>query len=72
MISHKQEFQEEGYTHYINFFSEKYINYLNELLDSFEFKVGETVFDESKTGKIKQVQYLWNYHSEFLKIAEKP
>lgn len=66
----KKFYKKEGYFRFDNFYSEEYIDKLNNIIDSIDFKIGETVFDESNTGKIKQVQYLWEYHSEFKEVLE--
>lgn len=63
-------YNENGFTRFDGLFSREYIDKINKIIDDLDFKVGETVFDEDKTGKIKQVQYLWRYHEEFGNIIK--
>ena len=67
----KELYESEGYYVYNQFFSREYIDKINAIIDSLELKVGESVFDEDGTGKVKQIQYLWNYHEEFVNILNK-
>lgn len=70
-IEQKQFYDEQGYVRFDSFFSPKYIDRINSIIDSLFLTPGETVFDEDGTGKIKQVQYLWKYDQEFQNILNK-
>ena len=43
---------------------------IDELINNKPNDFTETFFDESKTGKIKQIQYLYKYHELFEKLQE--
>lgn len=61
-------YQTNGYARFDNFFTKQYIDQINNIIDGLDLKVGDTVFDEDGTGKIKQIQYLWKYNEEFQNI----
>ena len=65
------QYNQDGYARYNGFFTKEYIDRINSILDTTKFEVGETVFDENRTGKIKQIQYLWKYDKEFQNILDK-
>jgi len=46
------------------------VDYINSIIDSLNLEPSENIFYESGTSKIKQIQYLHNYHEEFQKIIE--
>ena len=56
----QKEYLDQGYVIYQNFLTSDRINAINEVVDKLEriLPVGEEVFDEDGTGKIKQIQYL--------------
>lgn len=56
----KGEYLDKGYTIYRQFLKKDEINKLNEEIDNLQgiLEIGEEVFDEDNTGKIKQIQYL--------------
>lgn len=64
-------YNEEGYQRYNKFYSEEFIRQVNEKLDNIisNLEPCDTVFDESSTGKIKQIQYLYNYDKIFVDIC---
>ena len=64
----QEHYNSEGFAVYKNYFTRDYIDDINKIIDNLDLQVGETVFDEDNTGKIKQVQYLWNYDIEFQNI----
>jgi phytanoyl-CoA hydroxylase len=70
----KNLYDSEGYARFDSFYSAEQIDHLNDLIDQMidnqTIRVGETVFDEDKTGKIKQIQYLHRYSPEFQKIVD--
>lgn len=68
----KDEYDSRGYVAFRNLISEDKIATMNAIIDelSATLKVSETVFDESGTGKIKQIQQLHTYHEVFVEIVE--
>lgn len=69
----KKFYDEEGYVRYDSFYTREYIDKLNGIIDCIleDIEIGDTIFDEDKTGKIKQIQFLNNYHSDFQDIIDK-
>lgn len=67
-----QEYNQFGYTKFANFFTkEKLANY-NTVIDRLqkELPISDEVFEENKTGKIKQIQYLYNKDDIFQEMLE--
>lgn len=60
-------YNEQGYLHLKRFFDEAFIGQLNQIVDTLETELspGDEAFDESGTGKIKQIQYLHKKHEVF-------
>lgn len=69
----KKYYNDNGYTKWNNFFSKNEIDEMNKIIDKLvnELKPSNTVFDESNTGKIKQIQYLHEKDDYFKKILMK-
>lgn len=67
----KREYETKGYTSFNKFLDIETINEMNKIIDNLDLKPSETVFDESGTGKIKQIQYLYNYDQIFIDLIEK-
>ena len=69
----KDEYMSNGYTKWDGFFTKDEIKKMNDIIDKLEeeLKPCDTVFDESNTGKIKQIQYLQNRDDYFKKILYK-
>ena len=63
MENKKEEYNSEGYTRFDGYFTPDYIDDINLIIDRLqeELAVGDSVFDESKSGKIKQIQYLYKH-----------
>ena len=66
-----KKYNNDGYVFYESFFSKDFIDNINNIIDNLDLTVCDTVFDEDGTGKIKQIQYLWNYDEEFVKLLDK-
>lgn len=68
----KEEYDNQGYTAYRSLISVERINQMNSIIDTLSatLEVSETVFDESGTGKIKQIQQLHTYHEIFKDVIE--
>jgi len=70
-----KEYNEKGFTKYLNFFDKEFIDKVNIILDEIIMKEKdrkiETVFFENDTDKIKQIQYLTNYDQIFIIIKDK-
>lgn len=68
----KTHYDIEGFTRYNSFYSEEKIDQINEIIDRLqeELEIGETVFDEDGTGKIKQIQYLHRHDEVFAKLVK--
>lgn len=69
----KQEYLDNGYTAFDKYLSKYDVDGLNEVIDDLETRlpIGEEVFDENNTGKIKQIQYLWKHGQIFQNLLEK-
>lgn len=69
----KQEYSEEGYTKYASFFTKDEIIRMNSIINVLQktLPISDEVFDESKTGKIKQIQYLHKKHIVFQELLER-
>lgn len=67
-------YDSEGYDRFNSFYANDYIDGLNAMIDDMiannTIKIGPSVFDEDKTGNIKQIQYLHKYDPEFQKVAD--
>ena len=67
-------YESEGYARFDSFYATDYIDGLNRIIDDMiedrTVEVGETVFDEDKTGKIKQIQYLHKLDPEFQRVVD--
>lgn len=63
-------YEELGYMGIKSFISKDTIDEMNNIIDNLDLKLSETVFDESKTGKIKQIQYLNTYNPLFQKVVD--
>ena len=72
MEQHQQEYKQNGYTVYRNFFGNEIIDLVNVVVDRLEetLPINEEVFDESGTGKIKQIQYLDKRAKVFPELIE--
>lgn len=68
--SKKEQYHNLGFTEFRKFLSTERIDKLNTLIDTLqqELEPSDEVFDESQTGKIKQIQYLWKYDVEFTNL----
>lgn len=66
----KESYDQQGYVIYRNKISKERIREMNKIIDDLNLKPSETVFDESNTGKIKQIQYLQTYHQVFADLIE--
>ncbi len=70
-ISKKKDlYDSEGYTRFNSFYTTEHIDLMNDTIDNLGIEVGETVFDEDKTGKIKQIQYLHTYDDIFQSVVD--
>ncbi len=67
------DYHKLGYAVLRQFIGRDTIDKMNSVIDklSTELKPCETVFDESGTGKIKQIQYLQNYDPVFQSVIDK-
>jgi len=54
-----------------DFLTREQIDNINRIIDNLNLTPSETVFDEDGTGKIKQVQYLYNYDKVFVDLLDK-
>lgn len=63
-------YDEQGYCVLRHFFSNDCIDKVNKIIDDLDLKPSDTVFDEDGTGKIKQIQYLYNYGEIFTEIID--
>lgn len=72
-MTNRSEYIDLGYTKYPNFLSLEYIDKLNNKIDELQstLPIGEEVFDEDCTGKIKQIQYLYKKDQLFQELLEK-
>jgi len=70
MNNHIINYTNDGYTKYNSFFSEELIDNVNDIIDGLNLPVGDTVFDEDGTGKIKQIQYLYKYNNIFVDMID--
>lgn len=70
MSSKITDYENNGYCKYDFFFSREYIDTINTVIDSLDLTIGNTVFDENNTGKIKQIQYLHTYDNIFNEIID--
>jgi phytanoyl-CoA hydroxylase len=68
----KTNYDNVGYTIYRNYFDENKIKQINDIIDELQhtLPISESVFDESGTGKIKQIQFLHHHHEVFSDIIE--
>jgi phytanoyl-CoA hydroxylase len=70
----KNLYDSEGYARFDSFYATDYIDGLNSIIDDMisdgTVRIGETVFDEDKTGKIKQIQYLHRLDPEFQRVVD--
>lgn len=66
-----ENYRNDGYHIYRGMFTREEIMEVNEIIDGLNLKPCETVFDEDGTGKIKQIQYLYNYNPVFSRMIEK-
>jgi phytanoyl-CoA hydroxylase len=66
------EYEDLGYTKYASYLTKERVAKLNEVVDKLEatLPISDEVFDESKTGKIKQIQYLHNKDKIFQELLE--
>jgi hypothetical protein len=73
MSSTKQsnQYESDGYSEFKEFFTKDYIDIINKTIDNLDVKPCDTVFDEDKTGKIKQIQYLYKYDDIFVDMLDK-
>ena len=60
-----KQYKKLGYTTIKNFLPKDKLKKMNTIIDNLDLPVSDTVFDESGTGKIKQIQYLYNYDAVF-------
>lgn len=72
MISNSDVYDDLGYVWLRNHIAIEKIDMMNEIIDKLtkELKVSESVFDESGTGKIKQIQYLNDRDPIFANLIE--
>lgn len=68
----KETYDKIGYVVYKNHINKDKINQINAIIDNLSdtLEVSETVFDESGTGKIKQIQFLHQHHDVFADLIE--
>ena len=66
----KDLYDKNGYVICSGMISKKRIDEMNRIIDNLDLKPSETVFDESGTGKIKQIQYLDRYDRVFADLIE--
>jgi phytanoyl-CoA hydroxylase len=68
--SQKEFYDKNGYLVSPGMISKERIDQMNRIIDGLNLKPSETVFDESGTGKIKQIQYLDRYDPIFAELIE--
>jgi len=68
--SQKEFYDKNGYLVCPGMISKERIDQMNRIIDGLNLKPSETVFDESGTGKIKQIQYLNRYNPIFADLIE--
>lgn len=68
----KTKYDSLGYAIFPNLISKEKVNKMNDVIDILcsTLKPSDTVFDESNTGKIKQIQYLDQYDKIFADLIE--
>ena len=68
----KKTYDKYGYIVFRELIAENKIKEINDIIDklSTSLKISDTVFDESGTGKIKQIQYLEQYDKIFVDLIE--
>lgn len=70
----KNIYESDGYARFDMFYTIEHIDHLNTVIDKMiednKVVVGETVFDEDGSGKIKQIQYLHKLDPVFQKIVD--
>lgn len=68
----QKQYKEDGFTAFHNYFTDELIEEVNDKIDELQktLPVGDEVFDEDGTGKIKQIQYLHKRHSIFNLMKE--
>jgi phytanoyl-CoA hydroxylase len=71
-LTNKDEYDKQGYVIHRSHISADKIDQINMIIDELSrtLKVSETVFDESNTGKIKQIQQLQTYDQIFVDLIE--
>jgi phytanoyl-CoA hydroxylase len=65
-----QQYQSLGYSEFPQFLSPEKITLINAVIDKLQETLtpSDEVFDESGTGKIKQIQYLYKYDPIFIEL----
>ena len=68
-----QIYDDQGYVFIKKFINKETIDILNHKIDEIvsSTKIGDDIFDESGTGKVKQIQYLHKKDENFMKLVEK-
>lgn len=66
----QQQYEELGYTEFRQFLSKERVEKINKIIDNLNLVPSDEVFDESSTGKIKQIQYLYKYDEEFADLLQ--
>ena len=68
----KETYDKQGYEELRSFIDPNTVKEMNEVIDNLNktLKPSETNFDESSTGKIKQIQYLHTHHKIFADLLE--
>ena len=68
----KNEYDNLGYTKYKNYIADSFIIKINDTIDEMlkTIIINDEVFDEDKTGKIKQIQFLHKRHEIFIELLE--
>lgn len=71
--NHYTLYDKNGYVKYDSLLSNEVVSKLNKQVDYLQkiLRPSDTVFDEDKTGLIKQIQYLHNYHPVFQEVIDK-
>ena len=69
----KINYEQVGYVKYDTYFSDEYIQKLNDTIDKLlvDIQINDDVFDEDNTGKIKQIQYLHKKDDIFNDMLDK-
>lgn len=69
----KYNYEINGFVKLYNYLSDKYIEKINGIIDEMikHIKIDDDVFDEDKTGKIKQIQYLHKKNDIFIDLIDK-